>query len=477
MIGTLLAVVGLGMGTIFMINPLSRWMSYGFNSMWPNQIPQEAQLIEAVHRNIISLDEYKDKMKQLGYDEKNSMLMLKNAERLLSGEELLMAKWRGFISEEEYKEKMKMLGYNESDISRFEAVRKYYPSPTDFIRFAVRDVFVPERVKRYGLDEDFPEDILVYAKKAGMDEDVLKWYWRAHWELPSPEQVIRFYNMFYPEILETELPDGRKYGEKYNKYVGDYKKIITDDKTVDEYLRMADISPFWRDRFKAATYPPITRVDLRRIYAMGLISDEELIARLMQLGYAKEDAELLAQFYKHYKNESGRELTRSQIVQAYNYRLITPEQAKEYLIELGYDKDEAQFIISLEDYKRSQKELEDKINLTKYLYAKGIIDEKELRDRLAKLELSAEFIDKVVIDADNERSKKLKLPTKTDILGWLKNKTITASDFVDLMNKLGYSPKWIEIYLKDAYNQELITEEELNEASNKLEKLKGGRAA
>ncbi|RLF47243.1 MAG: hypothetical protein DRN20_06170, partial [Thermoplasmata archaeon] len=94
---------------------------------------------------------------------------------------------------------------------------------------------------------------------------------------------------------------------------------------LDEYLAMADISPFWRDRIKALTFPPLTRVDLRRIYALGLISDEELKARLLELGYSIKDAERLMEFYKVYKHESGRELTKSMIVEGYLESIITKE--------------------------------------------------------------------------------------------------------------------------------------------------------
>ncbi len=371
------------------------------------------------------------------------------AKQLLRANELIQAKWRGIISEKEYYEKMQANGYDKETADKLEQVMKYYPSPEDFIRFAVRDVFKEERVKKYELDKEFPEEIVKYAEKTGMDKEILKWYWRAHWNLPSPEQVMRMVNILQPAVLETQLPNGRKYGEKYSEFGIDYKKIETTYDDLSEYLAMADISPYWRDRFKALTFPPLTRVDLRRIYALGLISDEELFARLLELGYSKLDAERLMQFYKVYKHSSGRTLTRTMIVEAYLEQLITKDDAVKLLEQIGYDKEEATFILQLAEAKEKQKDIKQEIDIYVKAYSRGIITEQELKDKLTKLKLTQDRIDYYVEKAKLMRHNTTKLPSKADIKKWLEDGIITEQEFVNLMKQLGYQEQFIQYYLAE----------------------------
>lgn len=92
MIWIALGVLGAVMGAIGFISPLNRHFTYWINSLFPNAELTESQLIELKLRGIIDEKEYFDRMKKLGYDENRSKEFLEISERLLTAEELLVAK-------------------------------------------------------------------------------------------------------------------------------------------------------------------------------------------------------------------------------------------------------------------------------------------------------------------------------------------------------------------------------------------------
>jgi len=422
--------------------PVNRHFTYIANALIPNARPAVEHIIELYLRGKIDEKTFYDGMAIYGYNKKYADMVLEAHKRLNSAEELLVAKWRGIINEDEYYKRMEALGLDKEKADLFEKVRYYFPSPVDLIRFGVRDVFREDIVKKYGYDEDFPEDIKPWLRKTGMTEDVMKLYWRAHWELPSPTQVYEMFLRLNPDVLKVV-------GDKYKEMGINPEEILTDIDTVREYLRVADYPRYWRDRLLALAYPPITRVDLRRIYAMGLITDEELIARLQELGYTRKDAELLAEFYKRYKNDVGFNLTRTQILDAFKMKLITEDEAKKLLQEIGYDEDEADFIIELEKNIQEQKLLDEKIYVLRRLYIRGEKTLDELRKELEELDIPQAKIEYELERAEREKKSATKLPSKTDLIRWYEEGIITEDEFRDYMKKLGYSEKFIDYYIKE----------------------------
>ncbi len=408
-----------------------------------------AQLTELFYRKKLDKEEYVKRMKALGYDEEKINEILATTSRLLEAGDLLVAKWRGIIEEEEFKEYMQKLGFSDADIERYELVRKYYPSPTDFIRFAVREVFNDEIVKKYGYDEEFPEGIVPYAEKQGMDRDTLLWYWRAHWELPSPTQGYYMLHRLNPYVLRVLGDKYRKMGLNPQELEVKLFSNTPQDISIDELLRTADYPAPWRKRLIAISYNPLTRVDLRRLYVLGLIDDEELVARLMETGYTRDDAELLAQFYKLYKTEQERDLTKSEILNAYEAKLVTRGEAKKRLMDIGYDEGEAEFILTLKDYEVYRKALDARIKAITEQYVKGLLDDDKFKDKLRKIEGIREVqVDMYLERAKAEKEKRVKLPSRTDLMIWRKLGLIDDNEFIQRMMRIGYTKEDSEKYLE-----------------------------
>lgn len=442
----LLAFFGMGMGIAFMIPPLQRGLAFYTNQLLPNNILPENELVESLYRGNIDEEEYYEKMKKLGYDRDMADYLISNRRQLLSPEASIRALWREEWDWDTFSDNLKKQGWSDEDIKTLEKISRFYPSPSDFIRFSVREVFRPEVVEKYGYDKDFPEDIIPYVKKAGMDPEQLKWYWRAHWELPSPTAGYTMLHRLQPDVIQV-------IGDKYKKLGLNPDKIATDMDTLRELLLVSDYPEYWRDRLLAISYQPLTRVDLRRIYTLGLIDDEELKARLMELGYSPDDADLMVRFYKVYKNRSDRDLTRSQILDGFEEKLITRNEALELLQAIGYDPDEAEFIVTLEEAKIRDKEVKDQIAVLRDMYVNGAITKDKLKSELEKLDISLTKVERELIRAEQEKKRATQTPSKTDLVKWLKLDIIGVEEFIAKMRSIGFQDDDIKYYVKEAGKQ------------------------
>jgi len=253
---------------------------------------------------------------------------------------LLTMLYREIINEKTFTQLMKLKGYSNEQIKYFIESYKYYPSAEDFIRFAVRDVFHSDIVKKYGYDERFPEEIVKYAKKSGIDEQTLRWYWRSHWQLPTPEEAF------------TMMHRG-----------------AIDEKTLKELLITADYSPFFIDKYIKISYLPYTRVDIRRMYIQGILNEKQVFQAYKELGYDDEKAKNLTEFTKSLSLTKEKHLSKSEILTAWIYKEINDNEAIKQLKELGYNENDAKLILKITKETQKRRLEREYLTTLKWEYA------------------------------------------------------------------------------------------------------------
>jgi len=350
--------------------------------------------------------------------------------------------YKGILKEEDFKAVMRKLGFSETMIDLLKQDYLYYPSPTDFIRFAVREVFTEDKTTQEALKAEFPTEIIEYARKAGMDEDVLRWYWMAHWELPSPTQVYEMLHRLNPDVLAVR-------GEAYKQMGLDVNKLKTDLETVKLYLKQADYDLRWRERLMAISYSPLTRVDLRRIYELGLINEDELLARLMEIGYTKKDAELMLEFYKNYRQDEGREFTKSEIKNLFYYGLLNEAEASLLLQKIGYTEGDAKTLMEIWKADIEEKDLREAQEYVRDAYALSLITREQAENELRECGLSDEVIKVVMAKEDKRRLSSLKLPSVLTVVKWLKMRIINEDEAREILRRINVAEEYIDYYIAE----------------------------
>ena len=234
---------------------------------------------------------------------------------------------RGFIDEATAADHLSRSGYSGSAKQALLELRNIIPSPTDLIRMAVREVFNPSLRESLTLDAEYPDAFTPWARQLGISEDWARNYWAMHWDLPSPSQG---YEMLHRG--EIEMPQ------------------------LVDLIKALDFAPVWRDKLINIAYNPITRVDLRRLYKGGIITEEVVFRGYKAQGYNDENARYLTDYTKKYYSpedasqlDDMADLAVSTFRTAYRRHVITRDEALDRIVEAGYTEDVADFLLSIDD--------------------------------------------------------------------------------------------------------------------------------
>jgi hypothetical protein len=398
---------------------------------------QTPDILKAFMRRTITEDKTHEMLGKLGFDDDLIRLLKSNSKIMLDVNEIKNMYLRGMIDETLHDTKLEKLGFRDEDIASLKQLYFPVPVPQDLIRFAVREVFTPETVKQYGMDQDFPSDFALYGKQVGLDEKWSKAYWAAHWELPSPTMG---FEMFHRNII--------------------------DEAGLKNLLKSLDVMPYWRDKLIQLSYNPITRVDVRRLYKLGVISLADVEKRYLAIGYSPNDAHLLAKFTEMDNGADEettaieiKQLSKSVIEQGYKKKVISREQAFQALTNLGYIHTDIEIILSIADLsvetdkvKDITKEQSDKAH--KYVldaYKRRSISTDDAREQLLDLGFSSADIDIELSFADYEYQTSVKVSIVNKVQDLFVSNTIDDVELTTFLSVNGFSIKEIEQILAELY--------------------------
>jgi hypothetical protein len=221
---------------------------------------------------------------------------------------------------------------------------------SDYIRFAVRDVFEPAKRAELTLDADYPVILTDKLGRIGYSETDARDSWAAHWELPSPTQV-------YEMLHRGHLPK---------------------DISVEDYLKSADYAPVWRQSLVDISYTPITRTDAKRMYKLRGDFDA-LVRNFRNNGYNEQDANDLAEFTREdvsLETRQERELlvgpVKTAALAMYKARRISEDQLRQVLANLRYPKETVDRFVADVEFVREADQREDIAAALKAAYVKAL---------------------------------------------------------------------------------------------------------
>ncbi|OGO08499.1 MAG: hypothetical protein A2Y61_03950 [Chloroflexi bacterium RBG_13_60_13] len=234
---------------------------------------------------------------------------------------------RGFIDEATADRHLSRQGYSGDAKRALLELRNLLPSPSDLIRMAVREVFNPALREALTLEAEYPEAFTPFARQLGYSEEWALNYWCAHWDLPSVSQGMEMLHRG-----EIEMPE------------------------LENLIKALDYAPVWRQPLINIAYNPITRVDLRRLYKLEIITEEQVFQGYKDLGYNDERARWLTDFTKQYANPDDAsqlddltDLAASTIRASYRRHVISRDEALDKLVDTGMTEDLADFYLAIDD--------------------------------------------------------------------------------------------------------------------------------
>jgi len=293
---------------------------------------------------------------------------------------------------------------------------------SDLVGMAVREAFSPEIVERFGQLEDFPEDFAKFGALQGVSREWAERYWAAHWSLPSLQMGF--------EML--------------------HRRVISQD-DLNLLMRAQDIMPFWRDKLTAISFAPFTRVDIRRMHKLGILTAAQVQDAYKDIGYDDEKSALLRDFTVRLNAPKPAEnpdelaaLTRASILGFFRDGVINADRARTLLLDVGVSEQAAALFISSEEMDIERTDRKDQVALILEQSNAGILSFEDAQDQLSTLGLETVEQERAIIKLLRQEAARTRLPTRTRLDKMLEAGLITEIEFLATLQKQGFARVWAE---------------------------------
>ncbi len=383
------------------------------------EIPQPQAIIGAAFIAPEKTGEIRHKLKESGFSDEMIDLMFLANYRLYDEMTIRTLFLRGVLSEDEMFMRMRELGYTDTRIKEVINSWEIIPGPQDLLTMVAHEAFEPDSISLMGLEDEFPAEQVQWLKKQGVSEFWARKYWISHWQQPSLQMGF----------------------EMLHRGVIGFKEL-------DLLFRTVEIPPYWRDKLTAVAYQPLTRVDSRRMHDLGVLSNDELVKVYMDQGYNEENAVRMARFTIKYNAENDKKLTKQMVVKAYIDGLMNRADALSLLIDAGYKNDQAEFQVVYAEYEQTVKLQEQAVKNVGDRFKNNLITSNDARQRLAAMNLPGARIDVLMDTWQIDVFEDMKVPSKSDLDKFYRNKIITKDDYRLEMQRLGYGSHYIDWYEK-----------------------------
>jgi len=413
------------------IPPVSRALQQWSNKSWRNELLDLTNIITAFHRRNLSEEQALEELHQYGLSKEKAAILIDNGQTYMTIRDVIELKRKGKIEGQQYEWEMKKAGVYPEDIASWEKAFEPIPTPSDIVLFAVREVYSPDIVKSSGLMEGY-ETVYENAKKdveaTGLKPEHFAKYWAAHWQYPSP--TLGF-EMVHRGIIPVK-----------SSYSGEL--------SLDQLLRISDYAPGWRDKMIEATYSPLTRVDIRRMHALGYLNDDQCYQAYKAIGYNDYNAKLLLDFTrgltaKAREKAEGKDktLTKADILSGYRDGLIDRVKAYGYLKDIGYSPSLSDYFLLKADKDEKDRILNAEITIIKQLYQKRVITKPDAESRLHVLNVPSKRVREYIDIWTLEERAKYESLSLTKLESLYKSGIIKESEFRTELQALGYPEKYI----------------------------------
>lgn len=418
---------GLAGGAVSQILPMgwvSNWADAFWNDLVATERLDEPTLVRLNLYGIMPDETYHEQMRKHGYTEARSDLIKLVNSTWMDPVTVIRSGWRESRSDSSIVDNLVDHGWVRTEAEGLLTAARHYPPPAELVRFQAKEVFEPAMVSKYGLTAELEGLDREAFYKAGMDDEQIENYWKAHWQHPAFTQVT--------EMLHRG-------------------QITADD--VYSWFRLMEVPPYWRDKMTAISFNPYTRVDVRRMNKIGLIDEDGLDRAYMDLGYDEEKAAGMRDFTLAYNQQVGedpdRDLTRSMLEKGYRLGVLSPSEFDDYLESLGYSEPNVAFIHMIVDQDISLDRAADWISILRNKVGAGLMTIAQAGIKLSALGFSDDAVRHYEVIFENYVQEPSKPPAKGDIKAWVKAAIVGDEEAVQNLRVLGYGDRAIYLFMQD----------------------------
>jgi hypothetical protein len=404
---------------------------YNINYNNPQSIPSEAECVNLYLAGEIDEQTMRCLVRANGsYDTWYSKIANSGRTRL-SNDQIIQLNRRGILENYTADKLMRENGVTkEFEQNWMYRATEAMPSVSDIVRFMVRDADDNEIAARYGtddaLDSKYGPQLKSWAKGQGITDEVMQYYWRSHWEIPSNTALFEMLHRLRPNRTGQGLTGG----------------ITVSQKDIKDALVVNDVLPFWAERLMEISYKPLTRTDAQRAYFIDAISENELTDSYLDLGYNEDNAKRLVKFTNQLKAKrkqatGGTEKVPT-ILKYYKNWLIGDTEATQRLKNSGLSEKAAKEALQIANVQRKNDSQVKCISGVKSQFKRYIINDIEARRDLTDIGVALENVGPLVNNWKCERASKPKELSAGQVCSAYQNNLINDVEYRRRMGAIGY---------------------------------------
>jgi hypothetical protein len=368
------------------------------------------------------------------------------------------------------------------------------PTPSDAIRFAVKDAYDITKLGRAEMKDELDDNkgLIQLFNALGIREltttdtngtsikhDIPLFHWLSSYAEISPTQSYEMLHRLRPGRLSqyrmnVTPTDGQKQrgtiaGSKVISRNGDGTWTIEPDVVtftdVQRLLKEVDYNPIWRSRLAAISYHTIGRVDLRRFYALGIfgkplgvsgfvlrdgvavtangVAEKEIYERFQDMGYNATDAMYNAHFtaanWQKTKDGSVNNTRIRQTCEAWREGVIDRQTANDRLEQILGSKDTAKQQLDNCETATKLKTVKATVNAIRRLYMRAETDETDTRRLLTKSGVLSSRQDELIQLWTIQRAGNSKQMAASVMCQWYQNGLISLGEIHIRLTRYGYT--------------------------------------
>ncbi len=357
------------------------------------------------------------------------------------------------------------------DMKKLIEMAALLPPPSDAIRFALRDVFDPQKLGLAEMKAEFQQQVglvemmaasgiekteITTAAGKKMELDLPLLYFISSYEECSPTQVYKMLHRLRPNRV-NRYPLPKPGG-------GVVLPAPVDISTVRSLLKEKDYNPIWRDRLAAISFRPIGNTDIKGMYRRGVFgpvrgvkgfdrtdpakpkpvapTEIELRERYLDFGYAEEDANakalLTATQFDEADGAKKRNKAMARICKAYKVGGFSYDQALAQLQNADVERREAIDFLGGCDLDMRINDLSLAVAGVKKQYVNAVVSEQQARDLLRGYGVAQARIDTHITTWNLYRTNKQRELTAQQVMQFWEEGIVPLADARARLVNLGY---------------------------------------
>lgn len=425
--------IGIGMPLGTLLTPFTELATYELNAVIQQRVSDPSTLATQRIRKVLTKEEYLAEMKKQGFNEKRANDFLSITRRTLAIEDVIIRYRRGLIKEADAIKEADDIGITKEIFDKLMQSSEYIYSPQDLITFLVRDVFNKAVVEKYQLNEEFPKAAIEHFSKIGISEELARFYWQAHWKLPSVDAAFEMMYRYRKEDREFWQAEAKANGLHTDE-------LETNLDEIRDMLKINDVTHFWRERQLGIAFRPLTLRMIQQQVRLRLMDRAHTAYAYRKIGFSNNDADQNAMFAFLYESLTDwTDLLKD--------GLITEDEIRKEMNEWKIPKPIQDLIWTrkLEPATEHQAAKEKEIGVS-YLKRGLLLGELSRDDAVAGLRLlkyaekTAKFMVEIWILDNEPKVRKEKNLSAANLAKLFEAETITESQYEQrLINEVGYT--------------------------------------